>query len=120
MGEGWLCEAPDCFAEATVVIHSPFGRLDVCAAHEGDALEPASWVWVVLGVPRPRPPRAYTALSVDGEGVIVQGTPRSVLLTLKDAIRAGQRVVHFLTDGGLFGVDTTVEWDLKEVRRAER
>lgn len=98
------------------------GDAYLCREHAADLMKAdrkPSWFDELFAPKAPRP-RPYTAVSVDGTGVIVQGPVRSVLLAIKDAIRHGERTVMLMTDAGLVGLDTSVEWDLREVRRAER
>lgn len=123
MGETkWPCEGPGCENRATAVFRTEFGDVYVCGEHwRAIATSKYKVSWLEeLFCGEPCAP-ALTALKApDGLGAVVHGTVESVLLTLKDAVRLGQSRVSFLSDAGLVGVDTAVEWDLEEVRRAER
>jgi hypothetical protein len=120
--KAWECEAPGCEERAETTYNCEFGGVDLCRKCLGvlvRAKSLPSWV-SELFVPAGRRPRPLVALSADGQGLVVQGTVDSVELTLCDAMRLGHRRVAFLTDMGMVEVDASVDWELREVRRAER
>lgn len=120
--ERWMCEGPGCERDATAVWNCELGNAYLCKEHMEELAAAPAWPsWLrELFAPREPRPRPLTALSCDGFGVIVHGSVRSVELTIKDAIRLGQPRVALMTDAGLFELETAIEWDFKEMRRAER